>query len=41
MVQSADLGELGEFCYFDNPRAGRVARASLRDGATAPEKTIG
>ena len=35
MVQSADMGELGEFCYYEIPEIGSLDRASLLHRATA------
>ena len=52
MVQSADMGELGEFCYFDIPELGallellyvtelhRPRRRSARSGPAAPGQNL-
>ena len=41
MVQSADLGELGEFCYFDFPEMGSLVELLYVTELPPPEKTIG
>ena len=35
MVQSADMGDLGEFCYYDIPEIRLAGRAPLLHGAAA------
>jgi len=41
MVQSADMGELGEFCYFDIPEMGALLELLYVTELPPPEKTIG
>lgn len=41
MVQSADMGELGEFCYFDIPEMGSLLELLYVTELPPPEKTIG
>ena len=41
MVQSADMGELGEFCYFQMPEIGALLELLYVTGLPPPEKTIG
>jgi hypothetical protein len=40
IVQSADMGELGEFCYFDIPEMGALLELLYVTELPAPEKTI-
>jgi len=41
VVQSADMGELGEFCYFDLPEIGALLELLYVTELPPPEKTIG
>ena len=41
MIQTADLGELGEFCYFHMPETDSVLELLYLSELPAPEKTIG
>ena len=41
MVQSAEMGELGEFCYFDIPEMGSLLELLYVTELPPPEKTIG
>jgi hypothetical protein len=42
MIQSGNLGELGEFCYFDMPETGAILELLFLSGELPPpEKTIG
>jgi hypothetical protein len=41
MVQSADMGELGEFCYFEMPELGSLVELLYLTPLPPPEKTIG
>jgi hypothetical protein len=41
VVQSADMGELGEFCYFDIPEMGALLELLYVTELPPPEKTIG
>jgi hypothetical protein len=41
MVQSADMGELGEFCYFEIPELGSLLELLFVTELPPPEKTIG
>jgi Glyoxalase/Bleomycin resistance protein/Dioxygenase superfamily len=41
MVQSADLGDLGELCYFDIPEIGALLELLYVTELPPPEKTIG
>jgi hypothetical protein len=41
IVQSADMGELGEFCYFDIPEMGALLELLYVTELPPPEKTIG
>ena len=41
VVQSGDLGELGEFCYFDIPETGALLELLYVKELPPPEKTIG
>jgi hypothetical protein len=40
IVQSGDLGELGEFCYFDIPEIGSLLELLYLTELPSPEKTI-
>ncbi len=40
MVQSGDLGELGEFCYFEIAETGAILELLYLDELPPPEKTI-
>jgi glyoxalase/bleomycin resistance protein/dioxygenase superfamily protein len=40
MTQSADMGELGEFCYFEMPELGSLVELLYVTELPAPEKTI-
>jgi hypothetical protein len=41
IVQSADMGELGEFCYFEMPELGGLLELLYVAHLPPPEKTIG
>ena len=41
LVQSADMGELGEFCYFEMPELGSLLELLYVTELPPPEKTIG
>jgi methylmalonyl-CoA/ethylmalonyl-CoA epimerase len=41
MVQSADMGELGEFCFFQMPEIGSLLELLYVSELPPPEKTIG
>jgi methylmalonyl-CoA/ethylmalonyl-CoA epimerase len=41
LVQSSELGELGEFCYFDIPEMGSLLELLYVTELPPPEKTIG
>lgn len=41
IIQSAVLGELGEFCYFDIPETGAILELLYLKEELPPEKTIG
>jgi hypothetical protein len=41
MVQSADMGELGEFCYFEMPELGSLLELLYVTELPPPETTIG
>jgi len=41
MVQSSDLGELGEFCYFEIPELGALVELLYVAELPPPEKTVG
>jgi hypothetical protein len=41
MVQSADMGELGEFWYFEIPELGSLLELLYVSELPPPEKTIG
>lgn len=41
MVQSADMGELGEFCYFEMPEIGSLLELLFVTELPPPEATIG
>jgi hypothetical protein len=41
IVQSADMGELGELCYFDLPELGALLELLYVTELPPPEKTIG
>ncbi len=41
LVQSADMGELGEFCYFQMPEIGSLLELLYVTELPPPEKTIG
>lgn len=41
VVQSGDLGELGEFCYYDIPEVGSLIELLYVTELPPPEKTIG
>ena len=41
VVQSADMGALGEFCYFDMPELGALLELLYVTELPPPEKTIG
>ena len=41
MVQSADMGELGEFCYFEMPELGSLVELLFLHPLPPPEATIG
>jgi hypothetical protein len=41
MIQSADMGELGEFCYFEMPELGSLVELLYLTPLPPPEKTIG
>jgi hypothetical protein len=41
MIQTADLGELGEFCYFHMPETDSVLELLYLSELPVPEKTIG
>ena len=41
MIQSASLGELGEFCYFDITESSAVTELLYLKELPPPEKTIG
>lgn len=41
MVQSADMGDLGEFCYYDIPEIGSLIELLYVTELPAPEKAIG
>jgi hypothetical protein len=41
MVQSADMGDLGEFCYYDIPEIGSVIELLYFTELPPPEKAIG
>lgn len=41
IVQSGDLGEPGEFCYFDVPELGGILELLYVDGMPTPETTVG
>jgi hypothetical protein len=41
MVQSADMGELGEFCNFQMPEMGALLEILYVTELPPPEKTIG
>jgi Glyoxalase/Bleomycin resistance protein/Dioxygenase superfamily len=41
IVQSADMGELGEFCYFEMPEMGALLELLYVTELPPPEKTIG
>jgi methylmalonyl-CoA/ethylmalonyl-CoA epimerase len=41
IVQSADMGELGEFCYFDIPEMGALLELLYVTELPPPGKTIG
>jgi catechol 2,3-dioxygenase-like lactoylglutathione lyase family enzyme len=41
LVQSGDLGELGEFCYFDIAETGALLELLYLKELPPPEKTIG
>jgi methylmalonyl-CoA/ethylmalonyl-CoA epimerase len=41
MVQSADMGDLGEFCYYDIPEMGSLIELLYFTELPPPEKTIG
>jgi hypothetical protein len=41
IVQSADMGELGEFCYFQIPEIGSLLELLYVTELPPPEKTIG
>ena len=41
MIQTADLGELGEFCYFHMPETDSVLELLYLSELPLPEKTIG
>lgn len=41
MVQSADMGDLGEFCYFDIPEIGALIELLYVTELPPPETTIG
>ena len=41
MVQTADLGELGEFCYFHMPETASVLELLYLSELPLPDKTVG
>jgi Glyoxalase/Bleomycin resistance protein/Dioxygenase superfamily len=41
MAQSVDMGELGEFCYFEIPELGALLELLYVSELPQPEKTIG
>ena len=41
MVQSGDLGELGELCYYDIPEIGSLIELLYVTELPPPEKAIG
>jgi hypothetical protein len=41
IVQSADMGELGELCYFEMPEMGALLELLYVTELPPPEKTIG
>ncbi len=41
MVQSADMGELGEFCYFEVPELGSLIEMLYVTELPPPEVTVG
>ncbi|MEO9175209.1 MAG: VOC family protein [Gaiellales bacterium] len=41
MVQSADMGELGEFCYFELPELGSLVELLFLTELPPPELSIG
>jgi len=41
MVQSADMGDLGEFCYYDIPEIGSLIELLYFTELPPPEKAIG
>jgi methylmalonyl-CoA/ethylmalonyl-CoA epimerase len=41
VVQSAEMGELGEFCYFEMPEIGSLLELLYLTELPPPEKTIG
>jgi hypothetical protein len=41
MVQSADMGELGEFCYFELPELGSLLELLFVTELPPPETTVG
>jgi catechol 2,3-dioxygenase-like lactoylglutathione lyase family enzyme len=41
VVQSADMGDLGEFCYFEIPEIGSLLELLYVTELPPPEKTIG
>ena len=41
MLQSGDLGELGEFCYYDAPEIGSLIELLYFTELPPPEKAIG
>jgi hypothetical protein len=41
MVQSADMGDLGEFCYYDIPEIGSLIELLYIAELPPPEKAIG
>jgi hypothetical protein len=41
VVQSADMGELGEFCYFEIPELGSLVELLFLNPLPPPETTIG
>jgi methylmalonyl-CoA/ethylmalonyl-CoA epimerase len=41
MVQSADMGELGEFCFFEMPELGSIVELLYLTPLPPPEMTIG
>jgi catechol 2,3-dioxygenase-like lactoylglutathione lyase family enzyme len=41
LVQSADMGELGEFCYFQVPEIGSLLELLYLTELPPPEQTIG